>query len=45
MCYLVFEKVDALSVVSCKPEDLIKMLRKYYADNYLLIHFRYTESS
>jgi hypothetical protein len=42
MCHLVFAKKDALSVISCKPEDLIKTLRKYYADGYLLTHFEYS---
>lgn len=40
MCHLVFAKKDALSVTSCEPEDLIKTLQKYYADGYLLTHFK-----
>lgn len=43
MCYLVFEKKDALSVTSCEPEDLIKKLQEYYAKGYLLTHFKYSE--
>ena len=42
MCHLVFAKKDALSVISCEPEDLIKILQEYYAEDYLLMHFKYS---